>query len=163
MTARCDLGGHVTARQWPHTHTHTHTTILRPCWILSRTTTVSQHQKGKTRKVKPIWIYWSKIVSSSGISWAICKSAPCLKTHNHVSIPPLSFSGWMPFLPLKQQRQSTEGSYVATTAKSKATYWWPHPAWCSAASNHAQWPDCSCLLFTAVARSINLLRSDELW
>jgi len=21
---------------------------------------VSQHQKGKTRKVKPIWIYWSK-------------------------------------------------------------------------------------------------------
>jgi len=21
---------------------------------------VSRHQKGKTRKVKPIWIYWSK-------------------------------------------------------------------------------------------------------
>jgi len=21
---------------------------------------VSQHQKGKSRKVKPIWIYWSK-------------------------------------------------------------------------------------------------------
>jgi len=29
-----------------------------------------------TRKVKPIWIYWSKRVSGSGISWAICKSAP---------------------------------------------------------------------------------------
>jgi len=29
-------------------------------WILSRSTQVSQHQKGKTRKVKPIWIYWSK-------------------------------------------------------------------------------------------------------
>jgi len=30
-------------------------------WILSRTTWVSQHQKGKTRKVNiPIWIYWSK-------------------------------------------------------------------------------------------------------
>jgi len=30
------------------------------------------------RKVKPIWIYWSKkdIASGSGISWAICKSAP---------------------------------------------------------------------------------------
>ena len=33
------------------------------------------HQKGKTRKVKPIWIYCIKeIVSGSGISWAICKS-----------------------------------------------------------------------------------------
>jgi len=27
---------------------------------MSGTTQVSQHQKGKTRKVKPIWIYWSK-------------------------------------------------------------------------------------------------------
>jgi len=41
-------------------HTHTHTTILRPSWILSGTTRVSQQQKGKTREVKPIWIYWSK-------------------------------------------------------------------------------------------------------
>jgi len=37
-----------------HTHTHRHTTILRPSWILSGTTWVSRHQKGKTRKVKPI-------------------------------------------------------------------------------------------------------------
>jgi len=29
-------------------------------WILSGTTRVSQYQKGKTRKVKPIWVYWSK-------------------------------------------------------------------------------------------------------
>jgi len=29
-------------------------------WILSGTTRVSWYQKGKTRKVKPIWIYWSK-------------------------------------------------------------------------------------------------------
>jgi len=27
---------------------------------LSRTTWVSWYQKGRTRKVKPIWIYWSK-------------------------------------------------------------------------------------------------------
>jgi len=46
----------------PHTHTHTHihTTILQPSWILSGTTLVRRHQKGKTRKVKPIWIYWGK-------------------------------------------------------------------------------------------------------
>jgi len=29
-------------------------------WNLSGTTQVSQYQTGKTRKVKPIWIYWSK-------------------------------------------------------------------------------------------------------
>jgi len=28
--------------------------------LLSRTTHVSRYQKGKTRKVKPIRIYWSK-------------------------------------------------------------------------------------------------------
>jgi len=29
-------------------------------WTLSRTTGVSWYQKGKIRKVKPSWIYWSK-------------------------------------------------------------------------------------------------------
>jgi len=30
---------------------------------------------------------------------------------NHANIPPLSFfTGWMPFLPPNQQRQSTEGT-----------------------------------------------------
>jgi len=43
-----------------HTHKHTHMTILYPSWTLSRTIQVSQQQKGKSRKVKPIWIYWSK-------------------------------------------------------------------------------------------------------
>jgi len=41
-------------------HVHTHTTILQPSWILSDTTEMSWHQKGKTRKVKPVWIFWSK-------------------------------------------------------------------------------------------------------
>jgi len=40
-------------------HDNTHTTILWPSWILSGTTQMRWHQKGKTRKVKPIWIYWS--------------------------------------------------------------------------------------------------------
>jgi len=43
-----------------HTVTHAHTAVLQPSWILSRTVRVSQHQKGKIRKVKPIWIYWIK-------------------------------------------------------------------------------------------------------
>jgi len=43
-----------------HARTHARTTVLQPSWILSTTTRVSRHQKGKTRKVKPVWIYWSK-------------------------------------------------------------------------------------------------------
>ena len=49
-------------------HTHTHT-FNGP---LSRTTQVSRYQKGKT-----IWILLKQeAVSGSGISWAVCKSAP---------------------------------------------------------------------------------------
>ena len=43
-----------------------------------------------TRKVKPIWILLEQeTVSGSGISWAICKSAP--HSRQHASTPPLSF------------------------------------------------------------------------
>ena len=35
--------------------------------------------------------YWSKRVSGSGISWAICKYAHCSRQTNHTSTPPLSF------------------------------------------------------------------------
>jgi len=52
------------------THAHTHTQFNSP---LSRTTRESQYHKGK-----PIWILLKQeTVSGSGISWAICKSAPC--------------------------------------------------------------------------------------
>ena len=52
-----------------HTHTHTHTRLTAlfpglPGWA-------------GTRKVKPIWVLLKQeTVSGSGISWAICKSAP---------------------------------------------------------------------------------------
>jgi len=37
----------------------------------------------------------------------VCTS---LQTDNHASTPPLMFfTGWMPFLPPNQQRQSTDG------------------------------------------------------
>jgi len=62
-----------------------------------------------TGKVKPVWILLKQdTVSGSGISWAICKSAPHSRQK---TIPPLSFfTGWMPFLPPNQQCQSTEGT-----------------------------------------------------
>ena len=54
------------------THTLTHTIVSRLFWILSRTTRVSRYQKGKTN----LDLLEQEIVSGSGISWAICKSAP---------------------------------------------------------------------------------------
>ena len=51
-------------------YTHTHTPLTAPFPGLPGS--------AGTRKVKPIWILLKQeTVSGSGISWAICKSAPC--------------------------------------------------------------------------------------
>ena len=50
---------------------------------------------------------WSKRVS--GISWAICKSAPRSRQITMPAPHRSVFTGRMPFLPPNQQRQSTEG------------------------------------------------------
>jgi len=51
-------------------------------------------------------------VSGSGISWAVCKSAPRSRQIT-TPVPHHSvFTGRMPFLPPNQQRQSTEGTKV---------------------------------------------------
>ena len=81
-------------------HTHTHTTIYRPSWILSRTTPVSQHQEGKT----DLNLVEQEIVSGSGISWAICKSAPHPRQPRQHPITQF-FTGQMPFLPPNRQCQ----------------------------------------------------------
>ena len=85
----------------PHTMwalTHTHLTALFP----------GLPRWAGTRKEKPIWILLKQeTVSGSGISWAVCKSAP----RSRQITPPLCFfTGRMPFLPPNQQRQSTVGS-----------------------------------------------------
>jgi len=54
---------------------------------LSGTTWVSRYQKDKTN----LDSLKQEIVSDSGISWAICISAPCSQTDNHASTSPLSF------------------------------------------------------------------------
>jgi len=49
-----------------HARTHTHTQpFYAPPWILSRTTQVNQHQKGKTN----LDLLEQEIVRGSGISW----------------------------------------------------------------------------------------------
>ena len=78
----------------PYTHLQQHTN--RPSLMLTRFTALCPGLPGSagTRKVKPIWILLKQeIVSGSGISWAICKSAPRSR-----------------HLPPNQQRQSTEGT-----------------------------------------------------
>ena len=62
-------------------------------------------------------------MSSSGISWAICKSAPRSRQTTTPAYPPLCFfTGRMPFLPPSQQCQSTEGMSSKRYHKS-AVYW----------------------------------------
>ena len=89
----------------------TTTVVLQLFWIFSRTTWVSQYQKGKTRKVKPIWIYRSKRQCVAvAFAWPYANHLICtsLQTDNYASSPPLSF--YRPFLLPNQQHQSTEGS-----------------------------------------------------
>ena len=84
-----------------HTHTHTHLTAL--CPRLPR--------EAGTRKVKPDWILLKQeAVSGSGISWAICKSAPRFRQITTPTPHHSFFTGRLPFLPPNQQRQSTEGT-----------------------------------------------------
>ena len=84
-------GGGVSSTHWPHvrvaavvahvmlvlliksvthTHTHTHTSLTALCPGIPG--------RAGTRKVKPMWwiLLKQETVSGSGISWAICKSAP---------------------------------------------------------------------------------------
>jgi len=61
--------------------------------------------------LKPIWILLKQeTVSASGISWAICKSAPRSRQITTPAPTTQFFAGRMVFLPPKQQRQSTEGN-----------------------------------------------------
>jgi len=73
-----------------------------------------------TRKVKPIWILLKQeTVSGSGISWAVCKSAP---RYRWITMPPPDHSVFYKpsALPATQpHRQTTEGKTVALKAKVK--------------------------------------------
>jgi len=72
----------------------------------SRSTWLSQNQRGKasldfTEARDSEW-QWHELGHMQ-----VCIS---LRTDNHASTPPLSFTGRMPFLPPNHQRQSTEGN-----------------------------------------------------
>jgi len=88
---------------------HTHT-FNGP---FSGTTRVSRYQKGK-----PIWILLKQeTVSGSGISWAICKSAPRSRQITMPAPHHSGFTGRMLFLPPNQQRQNNEGKRLHSKVK----------------------------------------------
>ena len=87
-------------------HIHTHP-FNGP---LSRTTRVSRYQKAKTN----LDFTEARDSSGSGISWAICKSAPGCRQITMAAPHYSVFTGRVSFLPPSQQRQSTEGSLVAS-------------------------------------------------
>ena len=87
-------------------HTYIQTYIHPFNCPLSGTTRVSRYQRGKT-----IWILLKQeAVSGSGISWAVCKSAPCSRQtttpapHHSVIYRPHALLAAQP----NQQLQSTE-------------------------------------------------------
>ena len=79
-----------------------------------------QPVRAGTRKVKPIWILLKQeTVSGSGISWAICKSAPRSRQTTTPAPHHSVVTGRMPFLPPNQQCQSTEGTASVTYKHNK--------------------------------------------
>ena len=109
--------------QYMHTHTHTRLTALcpgLPWWV-------------GTRKVKPIWILLKQeTVSGSGISCAICKSAPCSRQittpapHHSVFYRPDAFPAAQPTAS-KHWRQTIP--HLATdkwenSMELEQTLWW---------------------------------------
>jgi len=84
--------------------------------VFSRASWVSRHQKGK-----PFWILLEQeMMGASGIIWTICKSFAPHCRQATTPVPHHSvFTGRMPFLPLNQQHQSTEGTFSSVEMKIK--------------------------------------------
>jgi len=92
--------------------------VLEKVFLNTRLTALCPGLPGSagTRQVKPIWILLEQeTVSGSGISWAICKPAPRSRQITMPAPHHSVFTGRMPFLPLNQQRQSTEGKSFFST------------------------------------------------
>ena len=105
-----------------------------------------------------MWILLEQeTVSGSGISWAICKSAPrSRQITTSLQYPTtLFFTGRMPFMPPNQQRQSTEGN----VRQSPVSY--GHNLYtCKISRNQAvqkcgnRWTDMSDLITTLLIRTV---------
>ena len=78
--------------------------------------TLQQHLV--SHRIVPMWILLKQeTASGSGISWAVCKSAPRSRQRTMPAPYHSVFTGRMPFLPPNQQRQSTEGNIHLQVSK----------------------------------------------
>ena len=105
---------------------------------MSGTTWVSRYQKGKTRKVKAnLDLLEQDIVSGSGISWAICKSAPqCRQPHQHPTTTQHPTT-------LSTAHTASQCSAVTRNQSSRMTCS-PTPATAAATYGHSShWQSCS--------------------
>ena len=92
------------SNQYTQTLLHLHLQLFYGPLTVSGTTRVSQYQKRKTRKVKPIWIHWSKR------KWVAVASA-----RPYDNIPPLSF--------LQTRCPSCRPTNSITALKANTTLW----------------------------------------
>jgi len=122
MWQRYTKNKHIIITAFYQYHSHVLQQYLSKCGPLSKTRHKTHIQSfycssgicpglpgwAGARKVKPIWIYWAR---DSEWQWhllghmQVCTSSQTTTPTSHHSL----FTGWMPFLPPNQQRQSTEG------------------------------------------------------
>jgi len=94
-----------------HPSDHSHLCLLKsPAGQISLPCNILFCTQGKTN----LDSLEQEIVSGNGIIWAICKSAPRRRQITTPASHHSVFTGWMPFLPPNQQRQSTEGNSLRT-------------------------------------------------
>jgi len=109
-------------------------------------TPVSRYQKGKTN----LDLLEQEIVSGSGISWVICKSAPRPRQITTPAFHHSVFAGQMPFLPPNQQCQITESKPMMGTYGSLSRF-------------SAQWSYCSVMLACYDCNYTTSMEVNETW
>jgi len=124
------------------THTHTRLRALfpgLPGWA-------------GTRKAKPVWILLKQeTVSGSGISWAMCKSAPCSRQITTPVPHSVFFTGRMPFLPPTNSVKALKAKMDAVKLKISVSMW--AAVWTVLISIIELWPQNGhCLVHSWVSR-----------
>jgi len=90
----------------------------------------------KNCKTTSWFLLKQETVSGSGISWDVCKSAPCSRQITTPTPHHSIFTGRMPFLMPNQQCQTIEGKYREYPAKSRLLGRWQQQCSTDAMRHH---------------------------
>jgi len=105
---------HADTHTHMHTHTHTHTHACTPTHPFYGPADFVWDYLGEPVPAPICILLKQETDSGSGISWAICKSAPRPRQITMPTSHHSVFTGRMPFLPPNQQCRSTEGRQYST-------------------------------------------------